>query len=93
MVSINNAKYGFSMCMMLVSNNAKNRCYLIFVKLLVSSWEKNIIYEQFEGIVYKQIFGVPMDTNCAPRKADFFVMRGILCLTFTNLNSMTLCTC
>ena len=48
---------------------------------------------QFDGMVYKQIVGIPMGTNCAPLIADLFlhiVMRGTLCLNFTNLNVMTL---
>ena len=30
---------------------------------------------QFEGIVYQQIVGIPMGTNCAPLIADFFLFR------------------
>ena len=47
---------------------------------------------QFEGMVYKQIVGIPKGTNCASLIADLFlfVMRGILCLTFTNRNGTTL---
>ena len=50
------------------------------------------IYVQFEGMVYQQIVGIPMGTNCAPLIADcfYFVIRGILLLTFTNRNSTTL---
>ena len=46
----------------------------------------------FEGMVYHQIVRIPMGTNFAPLIADFlnFVMKGILCLTFTNISSMTL---
>ena len=53
------------------------------------------IYVQFDGIIYQQIEGSPMGTNCAPLIADLFyiVMRGTLCLTFTNLNVMTSYTC
>ena len=49
-------------------------------------------YMQFEGMVYQQLVVIHMGPNCAPLIADLFlyVMRGILCLTFTNLNSMTL---
>ena len=49
------------------------------------------IYVQFDGMVYQQIVGIPMGTNCAPLISDLFfiVMRGTLCLTFTNLNVMT----
>ena len=28
---------------------------------------------QFEGMVYQQIVGIPMGTNCAPLKADLFL--------------------
>ena len=31
------------------------------------------IYVQFEGMVYQQIVGFPMDTNCAPLIADLFL--------------------
>ena len=37
---------------------------------------------QFEGIVYKQIFGVPMDTNYVPHKTDFCYERDFM----TNLH-------
>ena len=50
------------------------------------------IYVQFEGMVNQHIAGIPMGTDCAPLIAGlffYFVMRGILCLTFTNLNSTT----
>ena len=30
------------------------------------------IYVQFDGIVYQQIVGIPMGTNCAPLIADLF---------------------
>ena len=30
------------------------------------------LYVQFEGMVYQQIVGIPMDTNCAPLIADLF---------------------
>ena len=50
------------------------------------------IYVQFECMVHQQIVGIPLGTNCAPLIADlfYFVMRGILCLTFTNRNGTTL---
>ena len=50
------------------------------------------IYVQFDGMVYQQIVGIPVGTNCAPLIADVFyiVMRGTLCLTFKNPNVMTL---
>ena len=46
-------------------------------------------------MVYQQIVGIPLGTNCYPLIADFFyvVIRGILGLTFTNRNSTTLQTC
>ena len=31
------------------------------------------IYEQFEGMVYQQIVGIPMGTNCAPLIVDLFL--------------------
>ena len=31
------------------------------------------IYVQFEGMVYQQIVGIPMGTNCAPPIADLFL--------------------
>ena len=31
------------------------------------------IYVQFDGIVYQQIVGIPMGTNCAPLIADLFL--------------------
>ena len=31
------------------------------------------IYMQFEGMVYQQIVGIPMGTNCAPITADLFL--------------------
>ena len=31
------------------------------------------IYVQFDGMVYQQIVGIPMDTNCAPLIADLFL--------------------
>ena len=31
------------------------------------------IYVQFEGMVYQQIVGIPMGTNCAPLRADLFL--------------------
>ena len=32
-----------------------------------------IIYVQFDGMVYQQILGIPMGTNCAPLIADLFL--------------------
>ena len=50
------------------------------------------IYVQFEGMLYQQIVEIPIGTNCAPLIANLFLfyMERDLCLTFTNLNSMTL---
>ena len=31
------------------------------------------IYVQFDGMVYQQIVGISMGTNCAPLIADFFL--------------------
>ena len=31
------------------------------------------IYVQFDGMVYQQILGIPMGTNCAPLIADLFL--------------------
>ena len=31
------------------------------------------IYVQFDGMIYQQIVGIPMDTNCAPLIADLFL--------------------
>ena len=42
-----------------------------YVKLLLSSWKK--LYVQFDGMVYQQIVGIPMGTNCAPLIADLFL--------------------
>ena len=36
-------------------------------------YNSNSIYVQFDGMVYKQIVGIPMGTNCAPLIADFFL--------------------
>ena len=50
------------------------------------------IYVQFEGMVYQQIGGIPMGTNCAPLITDLFLFcyeRGLY-LTFTNRNGTTL---
>ena len=46
------------------------------------------IYLQFDGMVYQQIMGIPMGTNCAPTYF-YFVMRGILCQTSRNPNGFT----
>ena len=31
------------------------------------------IYVQFDGMVYQQIVGIPMGTNCAPLIADLYL--------------------
>ena len=31
------------------------------------------IYVQFDGMIYQQIEGIPIGTNCAPLKADLFL--------------------
>ena len=43
-----------------------------YVKILLSSW-KTYMCVQFDGIVYQQIVGIPMSTNCAPLIADLFL--------------------
>ena len=50
------------------------------------------IYVHLEGMVYQQIVEIPIGTNCAPLIVDlvYFVIEGILCLTYTNRNSTTL---
>ena len=40
-----------------------------YVNVLLFSWK---IYMQFEGMVYHEIAGIPMDTNCVPLIADTF---------------------
>ena len=48
------------------------------------------IYVQFDGMVYQQIVGIPMGTNCAPLIAYFYIVtRGILCQTSRNPNGLT----
>ena len=42
-----------------------------YVKLLLFLMEN--IYVQFDGMVYQQIVGIPMGTNCAPLIADLFL--------------------
>ena len=42
-----------------------------YVKFLLSSWKT---YVQFDGMVYQQIMGIPMGTNCAQLIADFFIL-------------------
>ena len=42
-----------------------------YVKLLTFLLEN--IYVQFDGMVYQQIVGIPMGTNCAPLIADLFL--------------------
>ena len=43
---------------------------LSYVKLLISLWKT---YVQFKGMVYQQIVGNPMGTNCAPLIAVLFL--------------------
>ena len=43
-----------------------------YVKFLLSSW-KTYNYVQFDGMVYQQIVGIPIGTNCAPFIADSFL--------------------
>ena len=33
------------------------------------------IYVQFEGMLYQQVVGIPMDKTCAPLRADLFLYR------------------
>ena len=53
--------------------------------------ENIYIYVQFDGMVYQQIVGIPMGTNCAPLIADLFLFatREILCQTSRNPNGFT----
>ena len=44
---------------------------LSYVKLFTFLMEN--IYVQFDGMVYQQIVGIPMGTNCAPLIADLFL--------------------
>ena len=44
---------------------------LSYVKLFLSSWKT--YYVQFEGMVYQQIVGNSMSTNCTPLIADLFL--------------------
>ena len=49
------------------------------------------IYVQFEGMVFVEIVGIPVGTNCALLIADLFLYcyKREFCLTVTNLNGMT----
>ena len=49
------------------------------------------IYVQFDGLIYQQIVGIHMGTNCAPLIADLFLYctRGILYQTSRNPNGLT----
>ena len=49
------------------------RLALSLVKLLLSSWKIYTSYVQFGDMVYQQIVGIPMGTNCAPLIADLFL--------------------
>ena len=44
--------------------------WLSLVKFLLSSLKK--IYMQFDCMIYQQIVGIPIGTNCAPLIADLF---------------------
>ena len=39
-----------------------------YMKLLLSSWKTYMC--NFDGMVYQQIVGIPMGTDCAPLIAD-----------------------
>ena len=48
------------------------------------------IYVQFDGIVYQQIVGIHMGTNCAPLIADVFLYCYVRdFMSFKNPNVMT----
>ena len=67
-------------------------CSIVGATVTVHQFFRNLQW-QFEGKVYHQIMGIPMSTNCALLEVDLyfnFVMRQILCLTFTSLNSAAL---
>jgi hypothetical protein len=43
------------------------------------------IFVSFGGILFQQVVGIPMGTNCAPLLADLFLYSyGVACLTFLN---------
>ena len=46
---------------------------MIVASLLLSLYMLLNIYVQLDGMVYQQIVGIPMDTNCAPLIADLFL--------------------
>ena len=46
---------------------------LIYVKLLLSSWKIHMCNNEFAGMVYQPVVGIPMGTNCAPLIADLFL--------------------
>ena len=50
-------------------NNKFNSTQLIFLM------ENIYTYVQFEGMIYQQIVGIPMGTNCAPLIADLLSSR------------------
>ena len=43
---------------------------------------------QFDGMVYQEIVGIPMGTNCAPLIADAMMYIDNLSLICENTNSM-----
>ena len=45
--------------------------FLSYVKLLLSSWK--IYMCNFDGMVFQQIVGIPVGTNCAPLISDLFL--------------------
>ena len=49
------------------------------------------IYVQFDGMVYQQILGIPMGTNCVPLIADLFLYcyEREFCQTSRNPNGLT----
>ena len=57
----------FTSVLRLQQNFYQRKIWLVglasYVKLLLSSW-KTYNYVQFNGMVYQQIVGIPMGTNC-----------------------------
>ena len=56
------------------------------------TWIMENICVQFEGMVYQQIVGIPIGTNCTQLITDLFLFcyERDFCITFTNRNSTTL---
>ena len=54
----------------------------------------NSIYIIFRGKIYKQVMGIPMGCDCAPKVADLFLLykyeHDNISKVFTNLNSCQL---